>query len=450
MTTRREWVPRQLVRRRLRHPCTREVLDDALLAYFPPGQSFSGDATLELHLHGGPAVVRDVLAALSDARALFDTPLRPAAPGEFTRRAFEHGRMDLTACEALDALLHAETSSQRRLAQQAGDGRQARLYDTLRTQLLHSMASIEAMLDFAEEDDVDTHLWESAQAQVREMRAYLAKQLQLGVPTAQRSFTDAAMQGLRVALYGQPNVGKSSLLNQLARRDAAIVSAHPGTTRDIVEASIEVAGFRVTLADTAGLRETHDEVEQLGMQRTRSYVAAADLAVLVCTPDDWATLPPAGPTWITAQEAAQLGVRRAQGAWDALPDLILINKMDTARQEPRPRPATLGHACYVWHASVAHEQGIDRILEDLGAWVTQRFATEARETPLVTQARHRHLLLDVVACLDTFLAVPSGTEMVVAAEALRRAAQLLGEVTGHTLSSHDVLGDIFARFCIGK
>jgi len=270
MTRTHEWVPRQLVKRTLRHPCTREILDEALLAYFPPGQSFSGDATLELHLHGSPAVVRDVLAALTDARALFGSPLRPAMPGEFTRRAFEQGRLDLTACEALDALLHAETSAQRRLAQQAGGGRQAQLYEDLRTKLLRSMAHLEAMLDFSDEDDIDARLWDSVRAQVADLRAYLAKELQLDVPAAQRSYVDAAQHGVRVALYGRPNVGKSSLLNQLVRRDAAIVSSHPGTTRDIIEVSMELGGFRVTLADTAGLRETHDEVEQLGMQRTHS------------------------------------------------------------------------------------------------------------------------------------------------------------------------------------
>ena len=158
----------------------------------------------------------------------------------------------------------------RRLAQQAGGGRQAQLYEDLRTKLLRSMAHLEAMLDFSDEDDIDARLWDSVRAQVADLRAYLAKELQLDVPAAQRSYVDAAQHGVRVALYGRPNVGKSSLLNQLVRRDAAIVSSHPGTTRDIIEVSMELGGFRVTLADTAGLRETHDEVEQLGMQRTHS------------------------------------------------------------------------------------------------------------------------------------------------------------------------------------
>jgi len=179
------------------------------------------------------------------------------------------------------------------------------------------------------------------------------------------------------------------------------------------------------------------------------YVDAADLAVLVCTPDEWASLPPAGPTFLTPREVERLGLRRASGAWDGVPDLVLINKMDTVQPMPMPMRHA-GHPCHVWHVSVAHAQGIDQVLEDLGTWVTQRYATEARTTPLVTQARHRHLLLDVVMCLDAFLAMPCDEDIVVAAEELRRAAQLLGEVTGHTLSSHDVLGEIFARFCIGK
>lgn len=213
---RRTAVPpaRRAVRQTLYHPLSNDVLDDALVLYFPPSRSFTGDAVLELQLHGSPAVVRDVLSALNDlAHARSWPDLRPAEPGEFTRRAFEHGRMDLTACEALDALLRAETSEQRRLAQRAGHGRQAQMYHTLRSRLLDCMAQLEALLDFADEDDIDMQLWDDVHRHVREIRTYLAHELQLDMPSPCRSYAEAVMQGVRIALYGRTNVGKSSLLN---------------------------------------------------------------------------------------------------------------------------------------------------------------------------------------------------------------------------------------------
>ncbi|KOS14415.1 mss1p [Malassezia pachydermatis] len=454
---RRTAVPpaRRAVRQTLYHPLSNDVLDDALVLYFPPSRSFTGDAVLELQLHGSPAVVRDVLSALNDlAHARSWPDLRPAEPGEFTRRAFEHGRMDLTACEALDALLRAETSEQRRLAQRAGHGRQAQMYHTLRSRLLDCMAQLEALLDFADEDDIDMQLWDDVHRHVREIRTYLAHELQLDMPSPCRSYAEAVMQGVRIALYGRTNVGKSSLLNRLVQREAAIVTSHPGTTRDVIEVQMELHGYKVTWADTAGLRDdTNDPVEQIGIARTQAYVSEADLAIRVCTPADMDEIPAAGSYVVPTSTVAAWGIP-ASAHKPGLPVLLLINKMDTLpdASPPVPSPSTLTHGvpCHVWHTSVVQDQGVHKVVHDVGAMLASRYAQDASTTPLVTQARHRHCLLQVVACLDTFLAMQTGPDLVVAAEELRRAAQHVGAVTGQVVTTEDVLGTIFARFCIGK
>mgnify|MGYP001506774511 FL=1 len=446
----------RVMRRSIIHPQTQELLDDALAVYFPHGRSFTGQATLELHLHGSPAVVRDVLEALDAMRTVLSTrDMRPALPGEFTRRAFEHGRLDLTACEALDSLLHAETSQQRRLAQWAAQGYQAQLYDRLYAQLVQAMSQMEAMLDFSDEDDVNEHLWISVHETIHGMRQYLASELQLNTPPTRRSYADAVMQGVRIALYGRPNAGKSSLLNRLVRRDAAIVTPYAGTTRDVLEVCMELAGYRVTLADTAGVRASQDAVEQIGIERTQAYVAEADMCVLVCTPQDFQhDLPPAGPCRIPAATLERLGVQM-----QAKPVLILINKMDecwdvggdhTSSPPSKGRCDHEGVECHVWHASVLHDVGMDLLMNELGSHVARMYDTNQVTMPLVTQARHRHILMDVVACLDTVLATRESPDLVVVAEELRHAAHLLAQVTGRTITSDTVLGEIFARFCIGK
>ncbi|PKI84985.1 Mss1p [Malassezia vespertilionis] len=398
----KQLVPRHATLTNLRHPTSSDILDR--------------EPVIELHLHGGPAVVRDVLQSLTELR---DIPsLRPALPGEFTRRAFEHGRMDLNSCEALDTLLRAETSTQRRLAISAGHGQQAAMYTGLREQLLDAMVRIEAMLDFSDEDGIDASLWDHACATVQAMRSRLQKAL----PDAagkRRQFQEVVMDGAHLALYGKPNAGKSSLLNRLTRRDAAIVSSEPGTTRDIVEVAVELDGYRVFIADTAGVRRGGGPIERLGMDRTRVLKALGAL-----------------------QEAAR----------DDMPYFIYLNKMDTLGDAPRHSDRQ-GELCYVWSGSVYDDQGIDKMLEDIGARLAALYDNDASETPLVTQVRHAHLLQSVLSSLDTFAAHHINTgnpDITLAAEELRYAANLFGQLTGETLSSDEILGAIFARFCIGK
>ena len=325
-------APRVASLRQVHHPLNGELLDEAMALWFPESRSYTGEPTLELHVHGSPAVVRDVLDAIAAMQGSSTSLIRPAREGEFTRRAYHAGKLDLNSCEALDALLRAETSAQRRLALGAGGGRQAAAYERIRAQLLACMAHVEALLDFGEEDSVDESVWPLVLAQVDELRTLLRAEV------SSRTYADIVTDGLRVVLYGQPNAGKSSLLNRLARRDAAIVSAKPGTTRDVVSVSLEIDGHRVILSDTAGLRgETADEIELAGMARTENELAVADIPILVCTPE----------------EAAEFGTN-LRGEY------VYINKMDTVELFDDPAiPAT------VWKGDTVTDSGTDALLAGL-------------------------------------------------------------------------------------
>lgn len=447
-------VPRRATLRTLRDPRTGEPLDDALLLFFPARHSYTGEAVLELHVHGSPAVVRDTLLALADVDA---QAVRPAAPGEFTRRAFEQGRMDLTSCEALDALLRAETSTQRRLALQTGGGRQAQVYAALRRELLEAMVRVEAMLDFSDEDGIDDALWAPVCDAVARLRARLRREL----PGGRAPYLDAVLHGTRLVLYGRPNAGKSLLLNRLVRREAAIVSAEPGTTRDVVQVALELHGFRVLLTDTAGLRDAGGAIEQQGIARAQStcptyaaHIREADLAVLVCDAAEACRVlggvPAAGATAVSARGARVLGMQ------DAARDVFLfVNKMDAARgARAAPAPAADDAlAARVWHGSALHDEGVDALLADLGAELCERHAADLSEPPLVTEARHAHLLRQVLATLDAWadtFGAAHDPDVTLAAEELRHAAYLVGQITGESMAADEVLGAIFARFCIGK
>lgn len=449
--------PRRATLRALHHP-SGELLDHALVLYFPERRSYSGEAMLELHVHGSPAVIRDVLEALAAISAARTAGrVRPALPGEFSRRAFAHGRMDLFSAEALDALLRAETTTQRRLALAAGHGRQARAYEQIRTELRTSMAYVEALLDFSDQDGVDDRVWQQVCESVRRVAERVARELGLGTGArgARRTYSDVVQHGFRVALYGWPNAGKSSLLNSLARRDVAIVSTQPGTTRDVVEVALELQGFKVLLADTAGLREhAGEEIERIGMERTDAAVRAADLPIYVAAAPEMQDLLkerrllPPGEHIVDKRVLDQLGVVHEMGGapW------ILVNKLDLVPdwQPLPPADAVHGVRVCVLHASATHSTGIPALLDALADAVGEQYE-DPGEAPLVTQARHRHLLTEVLRCLEAFLENAHGElDLVVAAEELRAAAQLLGQVSGSVLSSHEVLGEIFGRFCVGK
>lgn len=397
--------PRLASLRRLRGPDSDEVLDQALVLWFPGPGSYTGEDSAEIHLHGGPAVI----AAVTDALATLGA--RPAEPGEFTRRAFLHGRMDLTAAEGIADLIAAETEAQRRQALRQADGALARLHDGWAARLTRLLAHQEAAIEFAE-DDLPTDLDDRARRGAAALRAEIAVHL------ADGGRGERLREGVLIAILGAPNAGKSSLLNALAGRDAAIVSARAGTTRDVVEVRLALSGVPVTLADTAGLREAADEIEQEGIRRARRRAEEADLVLAVFAAD-------------AAPDAGTL-------AWVTPGALVLANKTDLA-----PAPAAIGGVAPL-AVSALTGAGLEALRARLEAEAVR--LAGAGDVAAPTRPRHRAALSEAV----DWLAEAEGAPLPeLASEALRAALRALGRLTGR-VGVEAVLDVVFRDFCIGK
>jgi len=403
--------PRRATLVRLRAPGSDHVLDEALVLWFPGPHSETGEDMAELQLHGGRAVVAAVL------RTLGQIPhCRPAEPGEFTRRAFENGRLDLTAVEGLADLIGAETEAQRKQAFGQLKGALGQRAATWRQRLVETIALVEAGIDFSDEGDVPETLLVPALDLARELQA----EITAGLADGRRG--ERLRDGLVIAIAGPPNAGKSSLLNRIARREAAIVSPYAGTTRDVIEVHLDLDGYPATLLDTAGIRETADPVEWEGVRRARERAEAADLVL-----------------WVVDAvrdhgEAASPGA----AAW------IIRNKIDLAERETGEDAAETRRS---FRISALTGAGVDELLDALAAHAAGIFT--GTETILVTRERHRRALEGASAALARALAEgPRGREDIVAEE-LRLAARDLGRLIG-TVDVEDVLDVIFRDFCIGK
>jgi tRNA modification GTPase len=397
--------PRRLSLRALNDPASGALLDTALVVVFPGPATASGEDLTELHLHGGPAVVSGVLAAITSQPSV-----RLAEPGEFTRRAFRNGRMDLAQVEGLADLVSAETAVQRDQALALAGGALTRLADTWRERCLAILSEAEASLDFAEDEaDVAARLDEAAREQLITIANELANIL------ADATRAARIRDGLTIAVTGAPNVGKSSLVNALAMRDVAIVTAVAGTTRDALEVPLDLAGVAAVLIDTAGLRDTDDPVEAIGIARARARAAAADLVLCVITANDTATVP-----------SLPTGTQSA----------LVINKIDLGIQATLP-----GDALAV---SAETGEGLPALRMWLSNWARQ--AARPGEPALLSHARHRAAFADAEAALRE---AANADEPVLRAESLRIAAHAFGRIAGR-IGVDDVLDRIFSRFCIGK
>jgi tRNA modification GTPase len=412
---------RQATLVRVREPVSGEVIDEALALWFPAPRSETGEDMAELQLHGGHAVIAAVLDALGAVEGC-----RLAEPGEFTRRAFDNGRLDLTEVEGLADLIAAETPAQRRQAFRQLKGLIGDSAETWRRQIIEALALVEARIDFADEGDVPEDLAGPA--------LYAAQQLcdEIAAKLADGGRAERLRDGLVVAIAGPPNAGKSTLLNRLARREAAIVSPHPGTTRDVIEVHLDLDGYPVTLLDTAGIRESADPVEQEGVRRARARAAAADLVL-----------------WVTDASVAG-GVVGDDGkslfssvAW------VLQNKVDLIVDKLciSSESTSTNVAGTTFSISATTGAGLDALLAALSAYVRDFFF--ATESTVVTRARHRRALEETVWALDRAIALgASGSEELIAEE-LRSAATTLGRLTGR-VDVEDILDVIFRDFCIGK
>ena len=388
-----------------------EVIDRGLLLWFPAPFSYTGEDGAELQLHGGRATVAAAVEALGRLG------LRAAEPGEFTRRAFHNRKLDLTQAEAVADLTEAETSAQRKQALRQLEGGFGELVEGWRTRLIRAMAVIEATLDFS-----DQELPDGVEAQARSDLLLLRDDISAFL--GRQGSGERLRDGIRVAIIGPPNAGKSSLLNTLARREAAIVSAIAGTTRDVIEVHLDLGGIPAVVADTAGLREAADVIEAEGVRRATAWAKGADIRILVGAADDW--------TGLYRPE-----VRSATTGAD--PVLLVVgNKVDLA-----PTPPFLDGRP-VLPVSVKSGEGMDRLLAEL-ALQAARLAGDS-EDPALTRARHREGL---AACIESIDQALNESEAELRAEQLRIASQALGRLTGR-IDVEDVLDALFRTFCIGK
>jgi tRNA modification GTPase len=397
--------PRRASLRSIRSP-DGEPIDRGLAIFFPAPQSFTGEDVAELHVHGGRAVVAAVLHALERLPGF-----RVAEAGEFTRRAFLNRRMDLTQVEGLADLVYAETEAQRRQALRQADGRLGRLYEDWRERLVRGRALIEAELDFPDEDDVPGSLgvqvWDDLAALEKEIANHLAD-----------TRGERLREGAEVVVLGPPNAGKSSLINALAKRDVAIVTPEPGTTRDLIEVRLDLDGYPVTVVDTAGLRETEGVAEREGIRRAEERAARADLVL-----------------WLT--DVTKPAGHSPKGAFTIGTKIDLIDSVAEQSRISREYAALV---------SSETGEGVAGLLSVLATLARDRL--QPPESPLLTRARHRGALAQ---CLEALRQALRAAErpLELRAEDLRRAGDALGRITG-LIGVEDLLDVIFREFCIGK
>jgi tRNA modification GTPase len=407
-------TPRQAAVRTLRHPVSTMPLDVALVLLFAAPASATGEDVVEFHLHGGRAVLQAVLEALQG----YDR-CRHAEPGEFARRGFENGKFDLTAAEGIADLIDAETEMQRRQAALQASGRQAELYEAWRQRTLEAQALVEAAIDFADEADVSASAYQRAQDVV----SALADDIAAHLAGANRG--EIIRDGFRVVITGPPNAGKSSLLNALARRDAAIVSEEAGTTRDVIEVRLDLAGIAVIVSDTAGMREASSHVEQEGIRRARDRAQAGHLVVWLDSVDNPAAVP-------------------AELAGHGSEILRVTNKSDLGRTDQGTANGALD--CAPLLISTRTGQGLSELAERIAVRARDRLGETADVVP--SRSRHTALLAQALGHFDRFRSGPD-EQLELRAEDLRQAAMAIGRLTGR-IDVEDVLDQIFSRFCIGK
>jgi tRNA modification GTPase len=397
-------APRRAALREIGRP----PIDRGLVLWFPAPRSFTGEDMAELQVHGSRAVIQAVVEAVLGVAGT-----RLAEPGEFVRRAFESGKLDLTEVEGLADLIAAETEAQRRQALAQSEGSLRRLYEGWRAELVTAQALMEAGLDFADEADVAADVGTKADAIVTPLLEQIDKHL------ADRS-GERLRDGLRIVIAGPPNAGKSSLMNALAKRDVAIVSEEAGTTRDVIEVHLDLGGLPVILADTAGIRAGIGAVEGEGIRRALARAEDADLVLWVIDATE--------PVW---EPPAPLGHKNRINA---------LNKRDIA---PHYAHAAEAHACVPISAKTG--AGLDALIGALGEVARAEIGGGGQAA--LTRTRHRVELVSARDALQRFVNHDLAPEL--KAEELRVAARHLGRLTG-LIDVEEILGAIFAEFCIGK
>jgi tRNA modification GTPase len=399
-------APRQAQLSRVTHPVSGEAIDEALALFFPGPRSYTGEDCAELQVHGGMAISRTLIEALGSLG------LRPAEPGEFTRRAFLNGKLDLAQAEGVADLVDAETEFQRRQALRQLEGSLSRQVEAWRFELIRLGAQLEAELDFSDEGHVAELMISNI---IIDDARQLWEELHLALRHARTS--ERLRDGLHIVIAGAPNAGKSTLLNALAKREVAIVSTHPGTTRDALEVHLDLAGYPVSITDTAGLRESNDPVERMGIERAVERAEEADLVLWLVKPGSPATAFP--------------GFAGSAEVW------TIATKCDIG----------LGADAAKLRISAVTGAGLNQLESALESFARAKLETGA-EVPALTRERHRHALSAAAAALERIVAGPNLPPEIVAEE-IRVAQSAVGRIAG-SVDVEDVLGEIFDRFCIGK
>ncbi len=387
------------------------MIDESVALWFPGPNSATGEDVAEFQIHGGRAVIAALFEALGKIEGL-----RPAEPGEFTRRAFENGKLDLTEAEGLDDLIHADTDRQRRQALRQLKGLLGEKAESWRKQVIEASALVEAGIDFSDEGDVSAELVAPALKRISALKSEIEETL------GAQAQSERLRDGLVVAIAGPPNAGKSTLLNRLARRDAAIVSPHAGTTRDAIEVHLDLDGYPVTLIDTAGIRDASDPVEQEGVRRARERARTADLVLWL----------------VDANEPTPPEIDGVEN----VPVWILRNKIDVAATGATPH--TSGENLH--EISASRGDGITELVGNLVTFAHEFFGSA--EGALISRTRHRLLLRETADSLGRALN-SGGRGDEILAEELRIAIHSLGRLTGR-VDVEDILDVIFREFCIGK
>lgn len=401
--------PNQMALRRLYHPTSQMAIDRCLVVYFASPKSFTGEDVVEFHTHGSIAVIEQLLDALGQCNA------RLAEPGEFSRRAYENGKMDLTEAEGLADLIHAETKTQLTQALHLAGGNVKQGYEQWREQLLTILAHLEAYIDFPDED-IPASITEQLENEINQLRLEFQQQIDLS------HASEHIREGLSLAIVGVPNAGKSSLLNALCKRDVAIVSAESGTTRDVIETHFNFDGYLVKLSDTAGLREALNSVEKEGIRRARDLAQGAQIKLLVID---------ASQSLEIQSDILSLFDERS---------LLVLNKTDV--DSPLLSEADIPHP--IISISVTQGQGLPELIDQISQLIRHQYPIS--DNPMVTRTRHRQLLQQALVSLNDFsLAKP----IELAADDLYQTANALARITGH-IDVDDILDRVFSEFCIGK
>ncbi len=380
------------------------IIDQGIVLYFAAPNSYTGEDVVELQTHGSPIILQQLMQRLLSLGA------RMAEAGEFTRRAVEHGRMDLTQAEAVIACIDAQTERAAKLAQQQLGGAFGKQVRQWMGDVEQCLALIEACLDFSDEELPDHILAQTPDA-------LNSLQQQINMVLAQPLYAQRLFEGVRIALIGAPNVGKSSLLNYLCQRERAIVSDTPGTTRDTIEVDFAIAGVPVQLVDTAGIREHADAIEAEGIRRSRIESEQADFVIAIAD--------------ATRPETLNI---------DTAYDLLVINKIDQM-------PCPAAHDASAFLVSIKEQQGLDRLMQELGHLLGDDLHLD--ESQWLVQARHRHALEHCAAALRQATQQLHAEQLELVSFELRQVWAKLGEIIGHG-DIEDILGRIFSSFCIGK